>query len=178
MDPRRCVVLVPFSDHIIPSCERALRELERRGYDVRRVGGYAAIDQGRNQMATDAMLDGYEETMWIDADTEFHPDVIDRLRSHRLPIVAGICAQKGKRAIACHVMPGTPRMVFGRQGGLVEILYAGTGFLHVRRFEMEETLNEADGVRGLLDWIGIPPGEQLLVRVHSHETAGLQVKAT
>ncbi len=133
MDPRRCVVLVLFNTQIISRCESALRELERRGYEVRRVGGYAAIDQGRNQVSTDALLDGYEETMWIDADTDFHPDVVDRLRSHALPIVAGICARKGKRAIACHVIPGTPQIVFGKGGGLVEVLYAGTGFLHVRR---------------------------------------------
>jgi len=133
MDPRRCVILVPFHGAIMAPCEAALRELERRGYDVRRVGGYAAIDQGRNQMATDALLDGYQETMWIDADTEFHPDAIDQLRSHNLPIVAGICAQKGKRAIACHVMPGTPKLTFGRGGGPVELLYAGTGFILIRR---------------------------------------------
>jgi len=133
MDPRRCAILVPFSGSILPPCERALEELERRGYTVRRVGGYAAIDQGRNQMSTDALLDGYEETFWIDADTDFHPDVVDRMRSHGLPIVSGICAQKGKRAIASHVLPGTPRMVFGQGGGLVEVLYAGTGFLLVRR---------------------------------------------
>jgi hypothetical protein len=141
MDPRRCVILVPFASYIIPPCERALQELERRGYDVRRVGGYAAIDQGRNQMATDALLDGYEETMWIDADTEFHPDAIDRLRSHNLPIVAGVCAQKNKRAIACHVIPGTPNMKFGREGGLVEVLYAGTGFILIRR-EVYLTMQE------------------------------------
>ncbi len=133
MDPRRCAILVPFGFTIIPPCERALEELERRGYDVRRVGGYAAIDQGRNQMATDALIDGYEETMWIDADVDFHPDSIDRLRSHGLPIVSGIYAQKGKRALASHIMPGTPKVVFGREGGLIEILYAGAGFLHVRR---------------------------------------------
>ena len=40
LDPRKCVVLVPFTSHIIPPCEGALRELERRGYDVRRVGGH------------------------------------------------------------------------------------------------------------------------------------------
>ena len=125
--------LVPFGFTIIPPCERALEELERRGYDVRRVGGYAAIDQGRNQMATDALLDGYEETMWIDADVDFHPDSVDRLRSHGLPIVSGIYAQKGKRALASHIMPGTPKVVFGKDGGLIEILYAGAGFLHVRR---------------------------------------------
>ena len=133
MDPKRCTILVPFSSSIVPPCERALEELERRGYDVRRVGGYAAIDQGRNQMATDALLDGYEETMWIDADIDFHPDSIDRLRSHRLPICVGIYPQKGKRALASHIMPGTPKVVFGKDGGLVEILYAGAGFLHIRR---------------------------------------------
>jgi hypothetical protein len=133
LDPKRCVILVPFGFTIIPPCERALEELERRGYDVRRVGGYAAIDQGRNQMATDALLDGYEETMWIDADVDFHPDSVDRLRSHGLPIASGIYAQKGKRALASHIMPGTPKVVFGKDGGLIEILYAGAGFLHVRR---------------------------------------------
>lgn len=133
MDPRRCAILVPFATHIIPACERALRELERRGYDVRRVGGYAAIDQGRNQIATDALMDGYEETMWIDADVEFHPNDVDRLRSHNLPMVGGIYAQKGKRAIASHIVPGTPKMAFGKEGGLVEILYAGAGFLLIRR---------------------------------------------
>jgi len=133
MDRRRCVILVPFASAIIPPCERALQELERRGYVVRRVGGYAAIDQGRNQMATDALLDGYEETMWIDADVDFHPDAIDRLRSHQLPIACGIYPQKGKRALASNVLPGTPKIVFGREGGLAEILYAGAGFLLVRR---------------------------------------------
>jgi hypothetical protein len=133
MDPRRCTILVPFVSYIIPPCERALQELERRGYNVRRVGGYAAIDAGRNQMATDALLDGYEETMWIDADVEFHPDAVDRLRSHRLPIVCGIYPQKGKRAIASHAYPDSPKIVFGKEGGLIEILYAGTGFLLVRR---------------------------------------------
>jgi len=133
MDPRRCVILVPFASSITPPCERALEELERRGYPVRRVGGYAAIDQGRNQMATDALLDGFEETMWIDADVDFHPNSIDRLRAHNLPIVAGIYPQKGKRALASHIMPGSPKMVFGKDGGLVEILYAGAGFLLVRR---------------------------------------------
>jgi hypothetical protein len=127
------VVLVPFIGFIHQECEEALKELERRGYPVRRVGGYAAIDQGRNQMATDALLDGFEETLWIDADVGFHPDSVERLRSHPHPIVCGVYPQKGKRALACHIMPGTPAMVFGRHGGLVEMLYAGAGFLLVRR---------------------------------------------
>ncbi len=133
MDPRRCVVLIPFHTQIVPSCEESLKELERRGYCVRRVGGYAAIDQGRNQMAADALVDGFEETFWIDADVGFPPDSIDRIRSHQLPMVTGMCAQKGRRAMATHIIPGTTSMVFGEGGGLYEVMFAGTGFLHVRR---------------------------------------------
>src|SRR5262245_28277039 len=59
-DPRRCVVLVPYLEAIHPECEGALRELERRGYTVRRVGGYSQIDVARNQMASDALRDGFE----------------------------------------------------------------------------------------------------------------------
>ncbi len=132
-DPRKCVVLVPYTTHIVPACETALKELERRGYPVRRVGGYAAIDQARNQMATDALVEGFEETFWIDSDVGFHPDSVEKLRGHNLPVSCAIYPQKGKRSLACHVMPGTPRLVFGEGGGLCEVRYAATGFLHVRR---------------------------------------------
>lgn len=133
MDPRRCVVLVPYSGYIYPECDQSLKELERRGYQVRRVGGYAAIDQGRNQLSTDALIDGFEETLWIDSDVAFDPDDVEKLRRHSLPMVCGIYPQKGKRALACHVAIDTPKVVFGQQGGLIELLYAGTGFLHIRR---------------------------------------------
>ena len=78
------MVLVPFVGSIVPECEAGLRELERRGYPVRRVGGYAAIDQGRSQMATDALADGFDETFWVDADIGFHPDDVAKLRRHDL----------------------------------------------------------------------------------------------
>ncbi len=100
---------------------------------MRRVAGYAAIDQGRNQLATDALVDGFEEVIWVDSDVAFHPDSIDQLRSHSEEIVCGIYPQKNKLALASHVMPGTQSITFGRDGGLQEILYAGTGFLLIRR---------------------------------------------
>ena len=65
-DPSKCLVLVPVATRIEPACEAALAELARRGYTVRRVYGYAAIDQARSDMATDALADGFEETMWIE----------------------------------------------------------------------------------------------------------------
>lgn len=133
LDPRRCVVLVPFSSFIQSDCEQSLKELERRGYQVRRVGGFSQIDQARNQLATDALLEGFEETLWIDSDIAFYPDDVEKLRQHHLPIVCGIYPQKGKHSLACHMMPGTPSTVFGKDGNVVELLYAATGFLLIRR---------------------------------------------
>ncbi len=52
-------------------CEEGLRALEARGYVVRRVRGYAAIDQARSQLASDALAEGFEEILWIDADMGF-----------------------------------------------------------------------------------------------------------
>ena len=131
--PHLCAILVPFFDHIEPACEASLRELEKRGYQVWRVPGYKQIDLARNQMASDALAAGCKETLWIDADTGFHPDAIERLRSQDLPIVCGIYPKKAKRELAIHALPGTKEIVFGAAGGLVELLYGPTGFLLVRR---------------------------------------------
>lgn len=48
----RCVVLVPANGPLDTGCEPPLRELEERGYEVRRIGGYGAIEQAGNQMAS------------------------------------------------------------------------------------------------------------------------------
>lgn len=138
MSTSKCIVLVPVGSHIEPECERGLARLEARGYVVRRVSGYAAIDQGRSQMATDALAEGFDELMWIDSDVNFDPDSVDRLRAHDLPIVCGIYPKKGVRALSCHLAPNTPQVVFGTGGGLLEITYAATGFLHTRRVIYEE----------------------------------------
>ena len=122
-DRCNCVILVPFSTHIVPGCEQGLIELQRRGYEVWRVGGYSAIDIGRSEMATKALAltpsplpegEGFQETFWIDSDIEFEPDAVDRLRSHGLPITAGIYARKGSRAIAAHTLPGTTQAWHGQ----------------------------------------------------------------
>ena len=36
-------------------------------------------------------------------------------------------------ALAAHIVPGTPKIQFGQGGGLLELWFAGTGFLHIRR---------------------------------------------
>ncbi|PPJ17331.1 hypothetical protein C5E44_15795 [Nocardia nova] len=141
MEPSRCVVLVPIHGSIAPDFARNLARLEHRGYEVRTATGFAAIDQGRSQMATDALRDGFEGLMWIDSDIAFDVDSVDRLREHDLPIVCGIYAKKGVRGLACHVLPGTRSILFGEGGGLLEIKYAATGFLFTHR-DVYETVAE------------------------------------
>ncbi|MFO0636272.1 MAG: hypothetical protein U0168_25860 [Nannocystaceae bacterium] len=128
-----CVVLVPVGNRIEPACEAALRELERRGYAVQRVYGFSAIDQGRNVMATRALDEGFEEMMWIDADVAFHPQDVERLRRHQLPLCCGIYPKKGQRAFAFNFLPETQSVRFGEHGGLQRIDRAGMGFVHTRR---------------------------------------------
>ena len=131
--PSACVILVPVGGAIDSGCDDALRELERRGYPVWRVRGYSAIDAARNQMATDAVGQGFAELMWIDSDVVFDPNDVTRLREHGLPFTCGLYPKKGPRQFACEFMPGGGSVRFGALGGLVEVRYCGFGFTHVRR---------------------------------------------
>jgi hypothetical protein len=133
---------VPVGGVIDPGCEDALRELERRGYPVWRVRGYAAIDAARNQMASDALAQGFDELMWIDSDIVFDPDDVDKLRRHDQPLVCGIYPKKGCRQFACAFLPDTREVLFGRRGGSIELLYCGFGFVHTRRVVYETMQRE------------------------------------
>ncbi|HEY7154088.1 MAG TPA: hypothetical protein VH575_09050, partial [Gemmataceae bacterium] len=137
----RCVILVPVGGAIDSSCEDALRELDRRGYPVWRVQGYAALDTARNQMANDALAQGFDELLWIDADIVFDPDDVEELRQHDLPLVCGLYPKKSCRQFACAFLPQTRQLLFGTRGGVIEILYCGFGFVLTRR-ELYETMQQ------------------------------------
>jgi Phytanoyl-CoA dioxygenase (PhyH) len=136
--PSRCAVLVPIGAGIERDCELALQALKERGYRVMRLYGHSAIDQARSVLATNALDEGYDELMWIDADVGFDPDDVERLRAHELPISCGIYPKKGPRELAFSPLPTTKRLPFGANGGLHEVLYVGTGFLHTRREVYED----------------------------------------
>ena len=148
MNAPRCVVLVPVGTHIDPGCDEALRALERRGCAVRRVGGYAAVDCARNRMATDALADGFDELVWIDADIVFDPDDVDALRAHGLPFVCGLYPKKGPREFAALFPPGTPAVTLGRRGGLTPVVGCGFGFAFTRR-EVYEAVRAAHALPAL-----------------------------
>ena len=132
----KCVVIVPVYSVIDPTCENALQSAEQQGYRVWRMDGGAAIDVARNRLATLALREGYDEVMWIDSDIVFERDAIDRLRDHDLPIVGGLYPKKAQSALSIHHY--ADRLHVGKQGGLHEVVYAPTGFLHVRREVFEK----------------------------------------
>jgi hypothetical protein len=153
----KCIVLVPVGSAIEPECDVALRSLEARGYPVRRSFGCSAIDQARSRLATDALAGDWEELLWIDSDVCFEPDAVEQLRSHELPIACGIYPRKGLAAVACLPLAGTTQLVFGEGGGLVEICYAGAGFLLTRRsvYETMKTrleLPDCEGPRPIVPY--------------------------
>lgn len=127
LEPCRCLILVPYYSKISMHCNQNLKELEKRGYVVRRVQGYAAIDQARNQLATDALIDGFEETLWIDADCHFDPADVDKIRSHQLPICCAVDADLSKE-LTRHNQPSHQPT-----SSLVTVPTASPMFLHIRR---------------------------------------------
>jgi hypothetical protein len=137
---RRAVVLVPYLTHVEPACEHGLRELERRGVEVRRFASTAAVDRTRCEMATQALGDGFEDLIWIDSDIVFDPDDVERLRGHDRPIIGGLYPKKGSPSFAAYFEPGTTTIKLGTaaaaaDGGeaAFEVRYIGLGFLRTQR---------------------------------------------
>lgn len=134
---------------IEPETQSGLQQLAQRGYAIRTLKGCAQIDFARAVLATAALDDGFTEVMWIDSDVAFNADDVDRLRGHNLPLSLGIYPRKGSPHFACtFAKPG--EVVFGAGGGLVEVKYAGMGFMHVRcevfeRMEKELKLPRCHG---------------------------------
>ena len=150
--PGACVILVPVGHHIEPQTENVLRELERRGYPVWRSFGCSAIDFARSRLATQAMSQGFAETLWIDADIVFDPDEVERLRARTFDdirrtgadvspdamghplIVSGVYVKKGVRELALQMFtsPGET-LQFGIDAPFRKAIYAPGGMLLVRR---------------------------------------------
>ncbi len=126
-------VLVPHLNGIEWSCEQSLRQLEHSGVRVVRREGCSAIDVARNMLVSEALHDGAESVMFIDADVGFHPPDALRLLARPEPVVAAVYAKKGQRAVASTFVRGLPEVIFGaRSPGLYPLQYAATGFLRIR----------------------------------------------
>lgn len=143
---------MPVGHAIEPQTEMGLRELERRGYAVWRSYGCSAIDFARSRLATQALSQGFAETLWIDSDIAFDPNDIDRMRATtyaemrsagvEIPdrqtetpdIITGVYVKKGLRELALQMVasPGET-VLFGEGGVHRKAIFAPGGMLLVRR---------------------------------------------
>ncbi len=144
VDESKRVVLVPHLNGIEPECEDALRTLQESSITVLRRRGSSQIDVARNEMFSDALHDGYESIMFIDADIGFEPSDAIRLLNHETPVISGVYVKKGRRDIASVFADGIESIRFGPEAtSLYPLKYAATGFLRVRATvlrQMIETL--------------------------------------
>lgn len=157
-----CVVLVPVGHRIDPQVESSLRELERRGYAVWRSYGCSAIDFARSRLATQALAQGFRETLWIDADVQFDPDEVERMRAvtwdelraaldvdasritpgdlvgTRPGVVTGVYVKKGVRELALTFAGDSNLYRFGRDATFAPVRFAPCGMLLVRDWVYRE----------------------------------------
>lgn len=130
----KCVILMPVSGAMEWATEITLINLMHEGYAIQKIYGCANVDIARSQLASDALEQGFEELFWIDSDIGFTVDDFDRLRAHDLPLVCGLYPKKLKEGgLAAILSDDTEELVFGEHGGLIEIKWAGTGFLYTKR---------------------------------------------
>lgn len=148
----KCAILMPVNGAMEWATEMTLIELMQQGYGVHKIYGCANVDIARSQLASDALSMGFEEIFWIDSDIAFKVEDFDRLRAHDLPLVCGLYPKKLKEGgLAAILNDDTEELVFGENGGLIEIKWAGTGFLYTKRCvydDIKAKLNLPDCVIG------------------------------
>ena len=166
LPPSSCVVLTPVGSHIEPQTEESLRELERRGYPVWRSFGCSAIDFARSRLATQALSQGFAETLWIDSDIVFDPDDVDRMRSATFSdiraaggtgaddstpaegqplIVTAVYAKKGLRELALQLYASQGETLqFGVEAPFRKAIYAPGGMLLVRHKAYERIAQKCE----------------------------------
>ncbi len=139
----KAVVLVPHLNGIEWDCEQGLRRLEQDGLRVVRAAGSSAIDMARNLLASDALHDGVEALLFIDADIGFNSHDALRLLARPEPIIAGIYVKKSRRELASLFAEGVTEVIFGQQAeDLYPLKYAATGFLRIRAEVLRRMIEE------------------------------------
>ena len=141
----KAVVLVPHLNGIEWECEQGLRRIEQAGVSVVRRRGCSAIDVARNEMASEALHEGAEAILFIDADIGFDADDALRLLARPEPVVAGIYAKKSRRDLASQFADDVAEAIFGAGApGLYPLKYAAAGFLRIRTEALRRMIERLD----------------------------------
>lgn len=140
----KTIILVPAFTHLEQECEGPLQQLAKQGIDIAILKGNADIVQARQMLASQALKGDYDNLFWIDADMGFTTDdvlkIIKQADELSLPILGGIYAKKGKKEVSCMTL-NDDSLSLGPGSGLIEILYAATGFLLTKRDVYQDMIN-------------------------------------
>src|SRR6516162_3125811 len=129
--PGNPVVLVPYYSAVEKECDEGLRALGRSGVQVRRAS-FSAIDLLRNVMLSQALRDGFDRFLFIDADIGFDAADALRLLSRPEPVVVGVYMKKHSRDYSGAFAAGVNEVVFGPAAPkLYPMLYASAGFMRI-----------------------------------------------
>jgi hypothetical protein len=132
MVPGRPVALVPYYATVEKECDEGLRGLGLAGVEVHRAS-FSAIDLLRSVMLSQALQQGFDRFLFVDADIGFDPEDALRLLARPEPVVAGVYIKKTGLEYSGAFAAGVDRIVFGPDApGLYPLLYASTGFLRIR----------------------------------------------
>lgn len=128
----KAIVLVPHLNGIEEPCERGLIHLENTGLKIHRRRGCSGIDRARSEMVSEALHDGYDSMLFIDADVSFdHNDAL-RLIARPEPMISGVYAIKSTRRFASQFADGVKEVLFGPAApDSYPLKYAATGFLKI-----------------------------------------------
>lgn len=124
----KSVILVPTYRYIEPETESALRELERRGFEVWRRFGFSAVDGARAKLATEAYFAGREWLYWIDSDMHFRVSDFLQLEAHNRSLCCAPYSMKGAGGRIA-----VKGFVTEKSRGLTEVEAAGFGFMKTHR---------------------------------------------
>lgn len=129
------------------SCMNLKEELTRQGigHDWLIGENESLVHRGRMEMTATFLSTGHTHLMWLDADIEFSPEDVAKLWNLETDIAVGVYAMK-KRDAQWFAAWKDGELVkdLDRFTGPVEVDYAGTGFMLIRR-EVIEALAKLHG---------------------------------
>ena len=138
-------VVVAYADDLSWKCGQALQRLEEAGVRVTRRGGCRDPDAARNALVSDALHDGTDAVLIVDADTGFdHRDAI-RLLARPEPVIAGLFQKGCDHGDGFAFAPGVSgvRLVAGAHG-IYPLEHAGTEFLRIRSSALRRMIDTLD----------------------------------
>ncbi len=139
---KKWVVLVPYQRYIEPECERKLRDLEKMGITVCRIGSCSEIGWARCQMISVAKLDGMTDALFIDSDIVFNQYDVVRMFERPEPILSGTYPQKRYGKLNADIAPEVEKISFGTAAppGGYQVRHIGAGFLRIKMWVLDRMI--------------------------------------